>query len=626
MFSKVKTSLYNLLFCKKLDGDGRNIAYLIILACMIFIFTLIWALTASAQNQFEMILGGVNNDWGNSVVQTSDGGFLVAGVTCSFDSANQDMFVSKFDPYGRRIWTKTIGGPREDECNTVIETSDGGFVLSGTTKSFGAGDEDWLLVKFDSSGNNVWTKIIGGSLEDGWGRMIESSDGSEVIVGWTGANLLLAKLDSSGNYLWAKTLSVPDGCHGYSVTEASDGGLVVTGFKTLYVTDGEDILLAKFDASGNHLWTKILGGQRNDHPYFVIEVSDSGLVVTGWTESFDASSTDLFLTKLDASGNHLWTRRLNLTGNDIGTSIIEVDDGLVVTGYAKAFEPDSAVLLLTKFDTSGNHLWTRILGEASWDQGNAVIEASDGKLAVTGYTNSFGVSKKDLLFAMFDVSGNNCLGEFVTPEIHTVIPDTLTVSPNVSPWTPSDTGSPQLTIRNVDPTITVVCQTPSCFPLITPSVSDSVKTPVTFIWYKSINLESTDTIRYDLYVSRFSNFNPTLSYSNLVDTCFTDISGIISTKLWYWKVKAHDIYGFEGWSCDTTWSFYAYLCGDCNGDGVIDVGDVVWEINYLFKNGPPPKPYLAGDVNCDGIEDVGDVVYKINYLFKNGQSPCAGCP
>jgi len=69
-----------------------------------------------------------------------------------------------------------------------------------------------------------------------------------------------------------------------------------------------------------------------------------------------------------------------------------------------------------------------------------------------------------------------------------------------------------------------------------------------------------------------------------------------------------------------------YLCGDCNGDGVLDVADVVCEINYLFKGGPPPQPYAVGDVNCDGVNDVGDVVYLINYLFKGGPAPCLNCP
>ncbi len=69
-----------------------------------------------------------------------------------------------------------------------------------------------------------------------------------------------------------------------------------------------------------------------------------------------------------------------------------------------------------------------------------------------------------------------------------------------------------------------------------------------------------------------------------------------------------------------------YVCGDCNGDGILDIGDIVCEINYLFKGGPPPQPYAVGDVTCDGVNDIGDVVYLINYLFKNGPAPCANCP
>jgi len=164
---------------------------------------------------------------------------------------------------------------------------------------------------------------------------------------------------------------------------------------------------------------------------------------------------------------------------------------------------------------------------------------------------------------------------------------------------------------------------PAPFSLLSPAKKDSVRMPETLIWHASLDSCAGQNILYELHLSRSADFSP----DSIVDDSISDTTYVVNNlqvKDWYWKARAYDKWGAERWS-DTTWSFYVYLCGDCNGDGVVDVGDVVWEINYLFKGGPPQQPYAAGDVNCDGIEDIGDVVYKINYLFKAGPEPCLNC-
>ncbi|MFH0931340.1 MAG: dockerin type I repeat-containing protein, partial [Candidatus Zixiibacteriota bacterium] len=165
---------------------------------------------------------------------------------------------------------------------------------------------------------------------------------------------------------------------------------------------------------------------------------------------------------------------------------------------------------------------------------------------------------------------------------------------------------------------------PNSYPLISPLNADSIKTPVTFTWQTSTDPDPNDTVRYDLYLSRSIVFNPdsTDTIYSLSDTTFTDSLDI---KLWYWKAKAYDQLGAERWS-DQTWSFYVYLCGDCDGNGKVDVSDVIAQINYLFKGGMAPKPLIAGDVTCDGKVLVQDVIYIINYLFKGGPKPCQDCP
>jgi hypothetical protein len=159
--------------------------------------------------------------------------------------------------------------------------------------------------------------------------------------------------------------------------------------------------------------------------------------------------------------------------------------------------------------------------------------------------------------------------------------------------------------------------------LLTPSDKDSLRNPIDLNWFlRDPNVK--DSVRYDLYLSRSIVFSldSTIIIDSLLDTTFTDS---LDLKTWYWKVKAYDKWGAVRWS-DQTWSFYVYSCGDANGDGKINVADVVYAINYLFKGGPVLKPLMSGDVNCDTNVTVADVVYTINYLFKGGPKPCQGCP
>jgi hypothetical protein len=167
-----------------------------------------------------------------------------------------------------------------------------------------------------------------------------------------------------------------------------------------------------------------------------------------------------------------------------------------------------------------------------------------------------------------------------------------------------------------------VIQLPYLYPfqLLSPLNEDSVKTivsnkTVTLTWQPSISPIPNDTVRYDLYLSRDSIFYP--DSVGLLDTTFTDT---LDLRLWYWKIKAYDEWGAVRWS-DQHWSFYVYLCGDCNGDGVVNVSDVVYLINYLFIDGPVPVPWKSGDCNGDGNVNVTDVVYLINYLFIDGPPP-----
>jgi len=156
-------------------------------------------------NVWLKTFGGINDDFINSIQQTSDGGYIIGGSTNSFGAGNLDAFIVKLDSSGNISWSKTIGGTNVDYINSIQQTSDGGYIIGGYTYSFGAGNEDVLIVKLDSSGNISWSKTIGGTSIDEINFVKQTSDGGYIIVGVTNSfgagyyDALIVKLDSSGN-------------------------------------------------------------------------------------------------------------------------------------------------------------------------------------------------------------------------------------------------------------------------------------------------------------------------------------------------------------------------------------------------------------------------------------------
>jgi hypothetical protein len=264
---------------------------------------------ANGNVQWAKTYGGGGADYAFSVQQTSDGGYIVAGYTASFGAGGWDIFLIKTDANGNVQWAKTYGGTNWDKAFSVQQTSDGGYIVAGWTQSFGAGYRDVFLMKTDANGNVQWAKTYGGTDNDYASSVQQTSDGGYIVAGRTrsfGAgwgDIFLIKTDVNGNVQWAKTYGGASNDSASSVQQTSDGGYIVAGRTNSFGAGGDDIFLIKTDANGNIIWAKTYGGTDWDWASSVQQTSDGGYIVAGYTPSFGAGGRDAFLIKTDANGD-----------------------------------------------------------------------------------------------------------------------------------------------------------------------------------------------------------------------------------------------------------------------------------------------------------------------------------
>ncbi|KQC13789.1 MAG: hypothetical protein APR63_00235 [Desulfuromonas sp. SDB] len=197
------------------------------------------------------------NDVGYSVKQTLDSGFIVAGSRWSELSNSNDFYIFKIDIEGNPVWEKSFGGNDHDDAYSLQITSDQGFILTGYTKSFGGGSADIWLVKTDSNGDSLWTKTFGGSDWDEGREIQTTEDGGYIIIGSTQSfgsgnfDFWLVRTDSLGDTIWTKTFGGSNDDWGYSVQQTNDGGFIITGITQSYGNGFSDIWLIKTDAQGS---------------------------------------------------------------------------------------------------------------------------------------------------------------------------------------------------------------------------------------------------------------------------------------------------------------------------------------------------------------------------------------
>jgi hypothetical protein len=354
---------------------------------------------AASVTTFSKTYGGSSDDEANAVIQTSDGGYAMAGWTASYGNGYYNFWLVKTDSSGNQKWTQAYGSSGDNEAEALVQTSDDGYALAGFTNSTGTGVYSFWLVKTDSNGNIEWSKSYGGSGDNEAYAIAKTSDGGFILAGYTtsagtgGRQILLVKTDSNGNVIWNQTYGGPGDTEANAVIQTSDGGYAVAGCTDTAGAGSLDFYLMKVNSNGVMLWNQTYGGPGDDIAYSLVQTSDGGYAMAGYSYSFTDGYNNFWLVKTDSNGNMQWSQTYDGGGNSQGSSLVGTSDG----GFAVAGSIDTSsgeAFRLVKTDATGDMVWNQMY-EPGDSYATSLIQASDGGYAVAGYTDATGAGGYD---------------------------------------------------------------------------------------------------------------------------------------------------------------------------------------------------------------------------------------
>jgi hypothetical protein len=409
---------------------------------LFFLFTT--TIYAQPVIQWQKCYGGTGKEEPVEIAKTSDGGSILVGGTYSnngdvtVNHGGADIWVVKLSSAGAISWQKSYGGSADDYGTSIKQTSDGGYIFAGTTNSnngdvsglhINAAHIDTWVVKLDAAGNITWQKCYGGSDDEGdWTEVQETADGGYIFETTTksnngdvtgnhgGSDIWVVKLDNSGNLSWQKCFGGTAGEGGASIEQTADGGYIVGG--NSYSSNGDltgnhgtiDCWMFKLTATGTISWQKNYGGGDDDLVKWAHQCKDGSYIFAADTKSHDGDvtglhqlsswSSDIWVVKTDANGNISWARAIGGNEDENGWQIIESDDGsYVISGTAQSDDGDivgyhtnasanPGDLLLFSLYQDGSTKWLKCLGGINPDYGGSVVQAPDTGFLVLGSTTS----------------------------------------------------------------------------------------------------------------------------------------------------------------------------------------------------------------------------------------------
>jgi hypothetical protein len=396
---------------------GR-IYFLILTSSLIFISGI------SAQTTFQKTFGNSDNNHANTVILTNTGGYAIAGWYDVEGLFTAEFYLIITDAAGDTLWTRTYGEDVDMTVNllpngsgnegyNLIQTQDNGFLLVGERHDIVGEKSNVFAVKLDENGELLWSRLYGGDDNDYGQAVAETDDGDFVIAGYTESygtglrDVYLLKVDSIGGIIWTRTFGGSSLEAASDMQQTPDGGFILAGYTFSYGAGSSDVFVVKTDADGIIEWQKTYGGELNDIGHSIERTEEGGYIIAGETNSFGAGETDIYLIKVDEEGVVEWSKAYGGDNFEAAKSVTQSeDDGYLMAGYSRSFGAGGEDVYLIKTDAQGDTLWTKIIGGTSDESILSVKQSHESGYVMAGYTRSFGAGSSDVYFLKTDIYGN----------------------------------------------------------------------------------------------------------------------------------------------------------------------------------------------------------------------------
>ncbi|MDK9716486.1 MAG: hypothetical protein OEL57_01090 [Trichlorobacter sp.] len=335
----------------------------------------VWVLKLNASSEvvWQKTYGGEGSDSASAIQQTADGGYIVAGYTNSYGAnSNGDAWVLKLDASGNVEWQKTYGGEGYDSANAIQQTTDGGYIVAGFTNSFESNGDAWVL-KLALNGTIEWQKTYGGTTDGDEAIAIQqTTDGGYIVAGVTycfgagNTDAMILKLDENGALEWQKTYGGTGFENATAIRQTADQGYIVAGVTTSFGAGGLDGWLLKLADNGTESWQKAWGGSGGDSFSSVWQTADGGYIVAGSTGSSGAGNGDAWVLKLSENGSAVWQKTYGGAAGDLVNAVQQTSDGdYIIAGATASLGVQTFDLWVMKLEQDGGLNGCYSIGETA---------------------------------------------------------------------------------------------------------------------------------------------------------------------------------------------------------------------------------------------------------------------
>ncbi len=395
----------------------------------------LWLLKLDKEGKvvWNKFYGGSTWDTGKSICRTDDHGYIISGVTEDEGTGLKNILILKLDKNGKKIWEKNYGRYYWDAGNSIQQTVEGTYIVAGYTYLRDTKRSSIWILYLDIEGNKIWEKIYGGQNWDGAYTVKQALDGDFIIAGFTkskgegGRDVLILKINKKGEIIWERLYGNIGDDEALSIELARDGGYIVAGYTVSVEADIKDAWLLKLDRNGNlpgytrprlvthplfdpvsysRIWNITYGSKDIEQILCSAPTLNKGCILAGYSISHDSKEKEALIIKINRNGDQQWSKVYKWGKEDqINAIMRNKHNRYVSVGYTYSEGKDNSDIWAFELNDGGDVVWNRVIGGKYNDRANAVCQTLDGGYLVAGFTVSKGNGKKDILILKLNSRG-----------------------------------------------------------------------------------------------------------------------------------------------------------------------------------------------------------------------------